>query len=81
MLDCPNAFEIYLTEDVAVSPYENTLYGEISPVTYPHNTLETTNRERITWLYNKNEIWTASETENKEVVKTQLMKVALQSSN
>jgi len=57
-LSCPNTFEIYETDQIAISPYETEMYGELTPVVGAHASLEKLHSERITWVFNKNEIWT-----------------------
>ena len=42
-LSCDNTFEIYKTDDVAVSPYDTEMYGEMTPVIGAHTTLEKSN--------------------------------------
>jgi hypothetical protein len=60
-LSCPKTFEIYQTKEIADNPYETSLYGEPSAVVSAHTTLETIDRNRITWLVNKTLIYTAAE--------------------
>jgi hypothetical protein len=52
------------------------MFGEISPVTFAHTTLETIHPERITWLYNKNEVYSAEERDG-TVIKEVMMKLSL----
>ncbi len=76
-LSCPNDFEIYQTNNIAISPYENIFYGELAPVTGAHPSLETTIKDRITWTYNQNEIWTAEDEGNGTVIMTKIMVLSL----
>ena len=48
-LNCPATFEIFQTEKIAKTAYEQTFYGEIKGIVYAHTTLETNRAERITW--------------------------------
>lgn len=49
-LDCKNTFEIYQTNELAKSPYENNFNAEKNAITYAHPTLERKKPGRITWF-------------------------------
>lgn len=76
-MSCANTFEIYKTDNVAVSPYDTEMYGEMTPVIGAHTTLEKLNPDRITWIYNGNEVWTAEENDDGTVSKFKLMALNL----
>ena len=78
-LDCPNTFEIFKTDSLAANPYENELYGELAAVTFAHTTLETKNRQRITWLLGGNEVFSAEEMPDGSVNKVKIMTLNLDS--
>jgi hypothetical protein len=72
-LSCTNTFEIYKTDAVAISPYETEMYGEMTPVIGARTTLEVNHPERITWVFNSNQIWTAEVLADGTVVKYKIM--------
>jgi hypothetical protein len=77
-IDCPNTFEIFKTDSLADNPYENELYGEVSSaVTFVHTTLETKNRQRITWLFGTNEVYSAEEMPDGSINKVKIMTLDL----
>ena len=53
------------------------MYGEISGVIGAHTTLETGRSERITWLYNNNQVYSAEQGPEGGVVKENIMKLNL----
>lgn len=77
-LDCPTQFEIYQTDKLVASPYENALYGEQQSVTSAKQTLETMHSNRITWLLNNRDIYTAEELADGTVNKKKLMMILLE---
>lgn len=76
-MDCPNTFEIYKTAEIAISPYEKTLYGQITAIESAHTTLESAHNERITWLESPNLVMYAQAEDDGSISKVNLMKLYL----
>lgn len=72
-LSCVATFEIYKTNNIAISPYETEMYGELTPVVGARTSMEVVHPERITWVMNSKEVWTAEEQPDGTVAKYKVM--------
>ena len=77
-LDCPGQFEIYQTDKLVASPYEKVLYGENKSVVSARQTLEGRHSNRITWLLNNRDIYTAEDLPDGSVNKKKIMMMQIE---
>ncbi len=78
-LTCPNTFEIYNTEQIAAFPYEKKYAGEINGVIGTTLTLEKSRGERILWVFDQREIYSAEMSANGTIDKQLVMRMNVNS--
>ena len=78
-LTCPNTFEIYNTDQIAAFPYEKKYAGEVNGVVGTSISLEKLRQERILWVFNQTEVYSAELSENGTIEKQLLMKMNVNS--